>query len=140
MLGKPHTLFIWLCFLLHLFAGTGMVQGAVICVAPGGHFAVELPHTGAGCVATQREYPPTSLESRFETPASQTCQDTPFFGAGSHLIISSSVELDVPISQRVSIPFVAPLLPNWVRSLRLPVTFDTLRSVYDSLRSIVLLV
>ena len=134
------TVFTCLLLLLHLFAAAGMAQGAVICVAQDGHFAIENAHPNTGCVAVQKDSRPASLESVLENSARRPCRDTSILGVGSHFTIPSNVEPAPPAFQLVAIvsaPIVAGHGPRLVRS---PVTPFGIRSIHDSLRSIILLV
>ncbi len=117
-----------------------MAQGAVICVAQDGHFAIENAHPNTGCVTVQKDSRPAPLAFALENPARRPCRDTPILGVGSHFTIPSNVELDSPAFQPVALvsaPIVAGHSPRLVRS---PVTPFGIRSIHDSLRSIILLV
>ena len=78
-----------------------MAQGAVICVAQDGHFAIENAHPNTGCVAVQKDSRPASLESVLENSARRPCRDTPILGVGSHFTIPSNVELGSPTFQQI---------------------------------------
>ena len=134
------TAFTCFLLLLHLFAGAGMAQGAVICVAQDGHFAIENAHPNKSCVTVRKDSQPAPLAPAFENPARRPCQDTPILGVGSHFTLPSNVESNSPAFQPVAIscpPIVTNHRPRLVRS---PATRLGLRSIHDSLRNIILIV
>ena len=117
-----------------------MAQGAVICVAQDGHFAIENAHPNTSCVTVQKDSHPAPLASAPKNPARRACQDTPILGVGSYFTIPSNVESDSPAFQPVAIscpPIVTNHRPRLVRS---PNTRLGLRSIHDSLRNIILIV
>ena len=106
-----------------------MAQGAVICVARDGHFAIENAHPNTGCVTVQKDSRPAPLASALENPARRPCRDTPILGVGSHFTIPSNVELDSLAFQLLTIscaPIVTGRCPRLVRS---PATRLGLRSL-----------
>lgn len=135
---KLYTVLAWLLPLLQLLVGTGMAQRAVICIAPGGHLAIEAPHPRAGCGATQRNSRSAPLGLLIEDAVPQTCQDTPIFVAGSHLAALSSVETLLPVSQTIS--FLSPPTMAAHQGPALPshITSNARRFPRHVLRSIVL--
>lgn len=115
-----------------------MAQGAVICVAQGGHFAIEAPHVKTGCVAAQSNSRPAPLGPALESPAPRTCQDTPMFAAGSNMTMPANAEIVSSASQPVAILSLPTVVTHRARSLLSHVTSTALRSTHDSLRSVVL--
>ncbi len=137
---KLQTALTWLCLLLHLFAGTGMAQEAVICIAQDGHFAIETPHANTGCVAAQQTHRPIPSGPALENSAPQTCQDTPIFAAGSSMTVPRSVETVPPVSQFVSLLCPPTVVTQDACPLLSHVTSNARRSTLHVLRSVVLLI
>lgn len=137
---KHLTAFIWLLLLLHPIVGMGMAQGAVLCLTPDGHFAIEVPHAKTGCVAAHKVARSPLSETSLKNPSNLPCSDISVFADGSHLTIPSGGELLSPACQRT----VVFILSQRESSAHQPLHFqDALvppPSSYTSLRGIILLV
>lgn len=131
---------VWICLGAQLIVSIGMAHGAVVCIAPDGHFAIESPHANSGCAAAQKDFRPVPLNSTLEKSTQRTCQDTPIFGVGSHLTIPPSVGLLPPVSQPIALLSPPLVAAHRSRLLRSSITPIPLRSLHASLRSTVLLI
>lgn len=137
---KLYTALTWFLPLLQLLVGTGMAQGAVICIAPEGHFAIETPYAKTDCLAAHKNFRPTPLGWTLENSAPKTCWDTPIFAAGSHLTMSPSVETVPPASYLESFLSPPTVVTQDGPSPLSHVISPALRSTLHVLRSIVLLI
>ena len=117
-----------------------MAQGAVICVAQDGHFAIENAHPNTSCVTVQKDSHPAPLASAPKNPTRRPCQDTPILGLGSQFTIPSNVESGSPAFQPLATSWPPIVTNNRPRLVRSPATRLGLRYIHDSLRNIILIV
>ena len=111
-----------------------------MCIVHDDHIAIESPHPDTGCRVIKKDRYPIPLKATLESPISRTCRDIPLFVDGSDVTLLSSVERLCPSSHSSVVPSPPKVKFSGVLTLHSYKTAIARCSLYESLRSTILLV